>query len=74
MLKSHFTNGETREAPVKSYVSEENLVKALVKLGFDKHRYVIVKTLDDRFTAMFPASECNGFMSLFANHGFYTIG
>lgn len=58
----------------KSYATEANLVKALTKLGFINSRPLVVCNRAGRFTAVFPASECNGNMTLFAREGFMTLG
>lgn len=59
----------------RSYATEENLQKALVKLGFADHAHVVVCNRQGRFTAVFPASNIKGgYMGLYASHGFLTIG
>lgn len=59
----------------KSYTSVANLQKALEKLGFADHRHLVVWTEDGRVTAVFPASNIQGgYIGLYAQHGFYTLG
>ena len=59
----------------KSYKTEENLMKALAKFGFDTHRHMIVCTRDGRFTAVFPFSNIqDGNVMLYAYRGFMTLG
>lgn len=57
-----------------SYASETNLLKALVKYGFNNDRYLVVCNREGRYTAIFPASACNGNMTVFARRGFFTLG
>lgn len=59
----------------KSYATEANLNKALVKLGFDQDRHVVVCTRTGRFTAIFPASNFTngGYVGLYAAQGFLTM-
>lgn len=63
----------------RNYATEANLEAALAKLGFASHRHVVVCTRNGRFTAIFPASNLNsgphqGDMTLYARHGFFTLG
>jgi len=60
----------------KSYATEANLTKALAKTGLDQYRHMVVRTRDGRFTAIFPASEAirHGYLGVFAQFGFHTIG
>lgn len=58
----------------RSYKTEARLMAALTEKGFDKHRPLVVCNRAGRFTAVFPASECNGALYLFAQHGFMTLG
>lgn len=63
-------------ATVRSYATEENLQKALTKYGFQQARHIIVKTEDNRWTAIFAASNFRdgGYVGVFADKGFYTFG
>ena len=62
----------------KSYATEEGLTKALAKLGFTgpEHRYLMLKTLDGRYTAVFAQSNFKngGYIGLYSQHGFITFG
>lgn len=60
----------------KSYATEANLTKALAKLGLDQYRHMVVCTRNGRFTAIFCASEAisHGYLGVFAQFGFFTIG
>ena len=60
----------------KSYATEANLMKAIEKLGFASHRFLVVCTRNGRFTAIFPVSNLSGggYMGLYAQHGFMTLG
>jgi len=58
----------------QSYASEDNLVKALKKYGFDQYKPLIVCNREGRFTAVFAASLTNGNMFAIANRGFKVIG
>jgi hypothetical protein len=59
----------------KSYASEERLVKALTKLGFQSHRHLVVCNRAGRFTAIFPVSNiADGNLMRYAIHGFMTFG
>lgn len=58
-----------------SYASEVNLHTALRKLGFHTARYWVAYRKDGRVTAIFPGSEIQGGdVTMFARHGFLTIG
>lgn len=62
----------------KSYATEENLNKALVKLGFDKHQPLIVCNREGRFTAVFGFDNSGlktkgGYVGVYANAGFMMI-
>lgn len=59
----------------KSYATEANLMKALEKLGFDKDRHIVVCNRAGRYTAIFPASNIKGgYLAVYAQHGFFTLG
>ena len=61
---------------MKSYATEENLVKALNKL-FDEQsirRALVVCNRAGRFTAIFPGSSAGPDLARFARHGIMTIG
>lgn len=71
---------------VRSYKSEENLKARLAELGLDKYRaskdqapmrYIVTKTAEDRWTAVFLVSEHfkdgGGYMGVAARHGFMSI-
>lgn len=58
---------------IKSYATKEGLAKALDKMGVDKtDRPLAVCTSNGRWTAIFPASACEGNMTRFP--GFMKIG
>jgi len=61
----------------KSYATEENLMKALVKLGFDKCSPLVVMNRVGRHTAVFglhlSGVAASGDVTKFARHGFKTI-
>lgn len=72
----------------KSYATEANLHKALKKYGFDEYRehenctpcrFIIAKTPDNRWTAIFLLSEhfnsnaTGGYVGVFSEKGFMTI-
>ena len=61
----------------KSYATEENLMKALAKIGADKLRPLVVRNREGRFTAVFGfhlsgLAETGNLCGL-AQHGFMTI-
>ena len=58
----------------RSYATETNLTAALMKLGFADPRVLVVRNRSGRYTAIFPASLCNGDMTVYARAGFMTIG
>lgn len=60
----------------RTYKTEANLMAALERLGFATHRFIIACTAAGRFTAIFPATNFKGggYMGLYAQHGFLTIG
>lgn len=71
----------------KSYATEANLRKGLVKLGLDEltmgeqHacRYIIARTPDGRWTAIFLVSEffnvnkTGGYVGFASQHGFMSV-
>lgn len=59
---------------IKTYATRENLARALDKMGVSriKHRPLAVCTSTGRWTAIFPASACEGNMTAFP--GFMKIG
>ncbi len=59
----------------KSYATEENLIKAISKLGFEKDRPLVVCNREGRFTAVFGLhlSGVSGDPTRYARHGFMTI-
>ena len=59
----------------KSYATEENLMKALAKLGLADRKPLVVRNREGRFTAIFSVSfgEFNGDIMLAARHGFKTF-
>ena len=58
----------------KSYATEQNLLKALEKLGFIDDRFVVVCNRQGRFTAVFGFSNItDGDATRYARHGFMTI-
>ena len=65
----------------RSYATEANLEAALKKVGFFKHRHLVVYNRDGRCTAIFPVSNVTtneygqaGNVMLYANRGFMTLG
>jgi hypothetical protein len=71
-----FNNRPVEEAEVRSYASEKNLMKALEGFGFTNERYLVVKTFDDRYTAIFSTERFHregGYVGLFSQHGFMTF-
>ena len=60
----------------RSYASEANLRKALEKFGFHNDRFIVVRTPDGRWTAIFTVAgnfvNC-GYIALYASQGFMTI-
>lgn len=57
----------------KSYATKENLIKALEKVGCTRdHRPLAVKNSEGRWTAIIPASACEGNMTAFP--GFMKFG
>lgn len=54
----------------KSYVTEANLTKALVALGFDKLRHMVCKTIEGKWTAVFIGAS----NILVAHKGFTVVG
>jgi hypothetical protein len=61
------------EKHVKSYATEANLDKALVKLGIDKLRHLLFRTDKGRYTAVFALPAGGGF-PLPLHHGFTVFG
>jgi len=62
----------------KSYATEENLMKALVKHGFEKDYPLIVRNREGRFTAVFGLhlsglGKRGGYIGVYASKGFMTI-
>lgn len=61
----------------KSYATEENLMKALKKLGLDECRPLVVCNRKGRFTAVFGLHlggfAQSGNVTFAAHHGFKTI-
>ncbi|QIG68102.1 hypothetical protein EVB55_167 [Rhizobium phage RHph_Y68] len=63
----------------RSYATEENLYKAINKLGFSREmdQFIVVCNRKGRFTAIFSNSSprlCGGgFVAVYAQHGFMTI-
>lgn len=62
----------------KSYATEDNLMKALKKLGFDQDRPLIVRNREGRFTAVFGLHLSGlgaegGYIGKYAGQGFMTI-
>jgi len=72
---NHTTAGTSEVQDIRSYATQDALAKGLVKYGFDTHRYVVVKTLEGRYTAIFPSSNIkDGNMMRYAHRGFMTLG
>lgn len=62
----------------KSYATEENLMKALKKLGFDAYRPMVVRNREGRYTAIFSLSMSGlgaegGYIAIFSAQGFKTF-
>lgn len=58
---------------IKSYSTQENLSKALAKMGVTKmDRPLAVCTSTGRWTAIFPVSSCHGNLTMFP--GFMKLG
>jgi phage gp16-like protein len=59
-----------------SYATEDNLVRALTKLGLNEFTYLVVCNRKGRFTAIFyrALSEFQGDVARAARHGFKTLG
>ena len=61
----------------KSYATEANLMKALVKLGLDKMLPLVVCNRNGRYTAVFGLHNSGlaktGNVTFAARHGFMTI-
>jgi len=60
----------------KSYATEENLMKALAKLGLAELRPMVVRNREGRWTAIFSISLAGvrGDVTFAARHGFKTFG
>jgi 3-mercaptopyruvate sulfurtransferase SseA len=69
---------DINDKAVKSYKSEENLVKALVKAGIDDHRHLVVWNKEGRCTAVFFQSNFNlhgiSYMGFYGQFGFMVVG
>jgi hypothetical protein len=63
---------------IKSYASEENLLKALKKAKIDDQRYMIVWTKEGRCTAVFPQNNFErygiSYMGFYSQFGFMVFG
>jgi hypothetical protein len=61
----------------KSYATEENLMKALKKVGLDEMNPLVVRNRQGRYTAVFglhlSGLASNGNVTFAARHGFCTI-
>lgn len=68
----------TEVTEVKSYSTIENLYRALEKEGIHQHRHTVVKTLDDRYTAIFTLTSLRendiNYMGFYSAKGFMTLG
>jgi hypothetical protein len=60
----------------KSYATENSLMRALARYGFDKDRFLIVRNRAGRFTALFPMSNFRdgGYVGIYGDRGFMTVG
>jgi hypothetical protein len=74
-------NRSANRAPVvvddtfKSYATQENLQRALEKLGFADEFHVVCRTTGGRWTAIFPFSNFNGgYVARYSSLGFMTLG
>lgn len=60
---------------IKSYATAENLQKGLARLQIDDHFHLKVCLPNGRWTAVFPQSNIQGgYVALYANYGFMTLG
>lgn len=73
------TTNELTLETVTSYASEANLRRALARTGLDTHgcRYMVVRTPEGRWTAIFMATEWlranGGYVGFAAQHGFMSV-
>lgn len=75
-FKNFFGNGNSENVTtVRSYATEEGLMKGLKKFGFDEDRFLVVKTLENRYTAIFSVSNFSngGYIGLYSSKGFMTM-
>ncbi len=78
-LQSEKVKGFQMGSGTRSYATEDALLKGLARLGFADHRYVVVRTVEGKWTAIFPISNITGpqgggYLGLYSQHGFMTIG
>lgn len=69
---------------IKSYATEENLIKALDKLKINDHPHLTVRNAEGRWTAVFLHSNFNrqwlwgkegmSYLAFYAEKGFMTVG
>jgi hypothetical protein len=63
---------------IRSYSTEENLRKAMVKANIADHRHLVVWTKDNRCTAVFPVSNFQqhgiSYMGFYGQFGFMVFG
>lgn len=63
----------------KSYKTEDNLYKAINKLGFTREmdQFIVVCNRQGRFTAVFYSSSLRlrngGYVGVYSQHGFMTV-
>jgi hypothetical protein len=63
---------------IRSYTTEENLQKALVKASIADHRHLVVWTKAGKCTAVFPQSNLErhgiSYMGFYGHYGFMIMG
>lgn len=71
----------------KSYATEENLLRALAKLGLDEYgsegempcKFIVARTTEGRWTAIFLISQyfnlnkTGGYVAFASQHGFMSV-
>jgi hypothetical protein len=59
----------------KSYATEANLLRALERLHIHDHFHLRCLTTEGKWTAIFPYSNFDGgYIALYSQHGFMTLG
>ncbi len=66
------------ETAIRSYKTEENLLKSLDKAGIRTHRHLIVWNKEGRCTAVFPVSNLErhgiSYVGFYGQYGFMIFG